>query len=724
MKLSIIIPVHNEEATLEEIITHVRATRLAHEVIVVDDGSTDNSLAIAESLREGDPPLTVCHHERNQGKGAAIRTGLATVVGDLVLVQDADLEYDPAEYSDLLAPFANPAVEVVYGSRNLRRNPHSSFAFYWGGRLLSWIANWLFGSHITDEATGYKVIKTNLLRNIDLKANGFEFCPEVTAKLLQRGVAIYEVPISYTPRSWEEGKKIQWWDGLIAIWTLVRYRFFYQERGDRLRTSRQQWAMVGIILLAALLRLLWSEAQSIAFDEGYSIAVGSADWLTLFRASLSSGVHPPLFYILYKIALSLWGTTQFGARFIAAVFGLLAIPVLYKLGKLMFNHQTGLLAAALLAVNPLHTWLSQEARMYIILILVTTSSMLLFWRALRTGQKRYWYGLTIVSALAFNLHYFSLWIPVVQLAVLLSNFRRFFRQLRVWAITQFVAGATLLPWLVALTRREYQSFGIGFLKKPDLLDFPLTLWNFAIGYSLLLVWPITALSLAMFAVALLNGLRKQKGSFLLAQRLLAFWAFLPLSLVWIISQRRSFYADRYLSFLIPGFLLLLAFGATRIAQSRWRLLLIGSLIAASGCGLVAIHLDPAFEKDNWRDAASYIARNERPEDVILLYTTHIKFPFSYYYRGDAPQKPISLNLNDFPIEPLTAGYHRAWVVYPYTRRPTHYPMQPLMPEGYWGDDPNRNPLLVKWLDTRASKVLEYRHFRGIQIWLVNLGTTQ
>jgi dolichol-phosphate mannosyltransferase len=226
MKLSVIIPVHNEEATLAEIITRVRATGLAYEIIVVDDGSTDDSPAIAESLCGGDPPLTIFQHERNRGKGAAVRTGVAAASGNLVLVQDADLEYHPTDYPALLAPFANPAVEVVYGSRNLQRNPRSSFAFYWGGRLLSWIANWLYGSHITDEATGYKVVKADLLRDIGLETDGFEFCPEVTAKLLQRGVAIHEVPISYTPRSWEEGKKIQWHDGLIAIWTLIKYRFF------------------------------------------------------------------------------------------------------------------------------------------------------------------------------------------------------------------------------------------------------------------------------------------------------------------------------------------------------------------------------------------------------------------------------------------------------------------------------------------------------------------
>jgi glycosyltransferase involved in cell wall biosynthesis len=231
MKLSVIIPVYNEAATLEEIINQVRATQLVHEIIVVDDGSSDDSPAILACLQQsGRPRLTILSHPRNRGKGAAMRTGLAAVTGDLVLIQDADLEYSPQDYPALLAPFVDPAVEVVYGSRNLQRNPKSSFAFYWGGRLLSWFTNWLYGSRITDEATGYKVIKTKLLRDLGLETDGFEFCPEVTAKLLRRGVRIREVPISYNPRSWTEGKKIQWYDGVIAIWTLIRYRLSYQDK--------------------------------------------------------------------------------------------------------------------------------------------------------------------------------------------------------------------------------------------------------------------------------------------------------------------------------------------------------------------------------------------------------------------------------------------------------------------------------------------------------------
>ncbi|MBN1991851.1 MAG: glycosyltransferase family 2 protein [Anaerolineae bacterium] len=236
MKLSIIIPVYNEETTLAEIIGRVRATGLAYEIITVDDGSNDQSPAILARLQHsGRPPLRLLRHRQNQGKGAAMRTGLEAATGDLVLVQDADLEYDPADYAALLAPFADPSVQVVYGSRNLRRNARSSWAFYWGGRLLSWITNWLYGAHITDEATGYKVIKTNLLREMGLETDGFEFCPEVTAKLLRRKVPIHEVPISYAPRSWTEGKKIQWYDGAIAIWTLIKYRFFYRDNPTRTR---------------------------------------------------------------------------------------------------------------------------------------------------------------------------------------------------------------------------------------------------------------------------------------------------------------------------------------------------------------------------------------------------------------------------------------------------------------------------------------------------------
>ena len=229
MRLSIVIPVYNEEETIPQVIEQVLAVSLdgvEKEIVIVNDGSSDKTAEVVQNLSTRMPcQLTVVHHKENQGKGAAIRTAMAHVTGDLVVTQDADLEYDPQDYPALLAPFSNPAVQVVYGSRNLRTNPRSSWSFYWGGRLLSWVANLLYGSRITDEATGYKVFRTDLLRSLNLQPTRFEFCPEVTGKLLRRGVEIHEVPITYRPRSFEEGKKIQWYDGIDAIWTLVKYRF-------------------------------------------------------------------------------------------------------------------------------------------------------------------------------------------------------------------------------------------------------------------------------------------------------------------------------------------------------------------------------------------------------------------------------------------------------------------------------------------------------------------
>ncbi len=229
MKLSIIIPVYNEAETVAQIVERVQNVELdgvEKEIIVVNDGSTDGTDTVLNTLvARWSNPFKVVHHERNRGKGAAIRTALEHVTGDVVITQDADLEYNPQEYPQLLAPFADPAVQVVYGSRNLRTNPRSSLSFYWGGLLLSWLANLLYGSHITDEPTGYKLFRADLVRSLDLESDGFEFCPEATSKVLLRGIEIHEVPISYQPRAFREGKKINWRDGIRAIWTLFKYRF-------------------------------------------------------------------------------------------------------------------------------------------------------------------------------------------------------------------------------------------------------------------------------------------------------------------------------------------------------------------------------------------------------------------------------------------------------------------------------------------------------------------
>ncbi len=222
MKLSVIIPAFNEKNTIMEIIGRVLKTPFDKEVIVVDDGSTDGT---AEILKSIPPGVEVITHDRNLGKGSAVRSGLAAASGDVIIIQDADLEYNPEEYPKLVAPIEEGSADVVYGSRNaLGNNPRSSCSFYFGGVLLSKITNLLYGAELTDEATGYKVFRAGVIKGLDLQSRGFEFCPEVTGKLLRKGVRIHEVPISYNPRRKAEGKKITWKDGLRAVYHLVKWR--------------------------------------------------------------------------------------------------------------------------------------------------------------------------------------------------------------------------------------------------------------------------------------------------------------------------------------------------------------------------------------------------------------------------------------------------------------------------------------------------------------------
>lgn len=224
--VSIIIPVYNEHLTILEIIQKVQAVSLAKEIIIVDDYSTDGTRELLNHIKKKDN-LKVLYHQKNMGKGMAIRTAIPEVSSDIVLIQDADLEYDPNDYEALIAPIQKGFSTVVYGTReSLPANTHSHLAFFWGGKFLTWLTNVLYGSSLTDMPTCYKAFKTEEFQSLTLSCQRFEFCPEVTAKILKKGQTIVEVPIHYYPRKIKDGKKIRFKDGLQAIYTLLRLRFF------------------------------------------------------------------------------------------------------------------------------------------------------------------------------------------------------------------------------------------------------------------------------------------------------------------------------------------------------------------------------------------------------------------------------------------------------------------------------------------------------------------
>lgn len=226
-KLSIVVPVYNERNTVPEIVRRTRTVELPdgieREVIVVDDGSTDGTRDVLRQL--GDSTVRVVLHDTNKGKGAALRTGFGLATGDYVLVQDADLEYDPNDWPKLIKPVVDGKARVVYGSRFTGERRNMLFLHWIGNRFLSLATNVLYNTTLSDMETCYKLVDRSLISQLSLRADRFDIEPEITAKILKRGVRIYEVPISYTGREFDEGKKITWKDGFSALWTLVKYRF-------------------------------------------------------------------------------------------------------------------------------------------------------------------------------------------------------------------------------------------------------------------------------------------------------------------------------------------------------------------------------------------------------------------------------------------------------------------------------------------------------------------
>jgi glycosyltransferase involved in cell wall biosynthesis len=222
--LSVLMPVYNEERTLRKVVEAVQEVPIDKEIILVDDGSRDDSAKIMDGLADGDR-VRAFHHARNMGKGAAVRTAVGHARGQLVLIQDADLEYDPHDYLALVQPILEGKSDVVFGSRAFSSHTAYSFWFVMGNKLVTLATNVLFDCYISDMETCYKVMRREIAQDLNLKSRGFEIEPEITAKLIRSGHRVYEVPISYAARSRAEGKKLTWQDGLKALRTLVRYRF-------------------------------------------------------------------------------------------------------------------------------------------------------------------------------------------------------------------------------------------------------------------------------------------------------------------------------------------------------------------------------------------------------------------------------------------------------------------------------------------------------------------
>jgi dolichol-phosphate mannosyltransferase len=342
-KISIIIPVYNEKKTILEILKKIENIDLKDlgfekEIIIVDDGSTDGTREILKKLIN---KYNIIFHPENKGKGSAIKSGLKKATGDYVIIQDADLEYDPKDYRVLLECAINNQAQVVYGSRTLnKKNKHSHFIYYLGGKLLSFLTSFLYKTKITDEATGYKLFKAELLKNIFLEGEGFDFCPEVTAKILKQKIKIFEVPINYYPRKKKEGKKIRLSDGIRAAFLLIKLRF-----------EKETWQKILVVFLLLLilianLSLITKNIYDpfLRWNENNNALYGlvARNWLKFGILKLKFGMigywlenlnekisfythHPDLFilpsYLIYKF----FGISEFTTRLSPLLFTIFSI---------------------------------------------------------------------------------------------------------------------------------------------------------------------------------------------------------------------------------------------------------------------------------------------------------------------------------------------------------------------------------------------------------------
>jgi glycosyltransferase involved in cell wall biosynthesis len=225
MKVSVIVPVYNEKRTIELLLEKVRAVPIEKEIIVVDGNSYDGTKELLRK-QETRPDIHIIFQSQRMGRGNALKQGLKIATGDIVIFQDADLELDPNDYPNLVAPIESGNATVVFGSRFLQNKPNMGFLQYWGNKVINWMVNLLYGTRLTDVETCYQVFRRDAIADLDIKNNDFAFTVELTVKLIRKGLRIKEIPITYIPRGRYEGKKVYWKDGFVSLYTLIKYRFF------------------------------------------------------------------------------------------------------------------------------------------------------------------------------------------------------------------------------------------------------------------------------------------------------------------------------------------------------------------------------------------------------------------------------------------------------------------------------------------------------------------
>jgi len=469
--------------------------------------------------------------------------------------------------------------------------------------------------------------------------------------------------------------------------------------------------MTGLTLLGFALRLYRLGESSLWMDEAFtwfraSLPVGEG-----LRALLAVMNHPPLHQLLMALVVRV-DSSEFFLRIPSVMAGVVALPVIYRVGRQLGGRRLGMSAAALLAVNPFHVWYSRDARDYAFVALLALLVFDLFLQLLR--GRRVWGRFTLISSLLYFTHYFGLLTALVQFVYLLLNFRSRYRLLRPWMLSQGLAFLPLAAWIAALYGQEEQVLSIGWIPRATLGDPLLSLWNFSLLYTE--QWTVLAiLGLPLFGLALVLGLKASR-----QRQLLGLWLFLPFLSILIISWAtgRNLYVDRYFIISLPIYLLLLAAGTVWLRQPALRYGLTVGLILAMTLGTSQIYTAPALAKEDWEGAVAYIADRFQAGDAVALRSAYDLAPF-LYYGHDLPWVPIEQSLDRSDGDPwatITTDRQRLWILYLSPHNSSHLVSKAPSFDIHTEADPDTQA----WLLAHRENIVDERHFASLAVLLIQL----
>lgn len=477
------------------------------------------------------------------------------------------------------------------------------------------------------------------------------------------------------------------------------------------RSRRQgrsvQFAVFGLTALAGLLRLWRLGSQGLWFDETYSVFVSRLPLGFLFEVLVSDAVHPPLYYLLQRAAL-VFGDSEAMARLPAVIFGIIGVPLAFRLGRALRDARLGLLTSALVALSPFHIWYSREARMYSLLVTLALINMLVYLNFLERPRWRTAGWLALISVPAYLTHYFLLYLPLVQLLHLILHLRRFPHHLRYWAAAQFGASVPLLIWIAALAGQSGLSFGIGWIAKPSLIDLPYTFANLTVG----LLSPLDGLGWISLAILLWLAFRggTARWDWPPAGSLVVGWAMLPVLMTFLLSQRQPVYVDRFLIISLPAFLLLIGRGALSL-PSRWRPAALGAVVLLLTIGILRFSFGPSQVKEQWREAAQQLSQTD-PAEAIAVRTLQMVVPLAYYGFDPGQLGVVEANRQLTPISQLADGYPGLWLLIWNSSADAHAVASKSTTD--FAEEANSE--IADWISGNGPTLLQRFTFRGLALY--------